>query len=107
MFFRRELLPRIAGLGRAAVWEYRRSRADAVEIYTAAYEAGQVFAIPLEGSDFVNNPFEWVPDVHPNVVHRDADEGYYPDPDHMRRPRGMYKFYFVKRGEEVGVFGSW
>ena len=86
------MLARVAGLGRNAVWEYRRSREDAMALYTKAYEANQVFATPLQGTPFANNEFDWVPNVAPNLVFRRREEGFLPDPDHIRRERGQYKY---------------
>ncbi|PPQ73938.1 hypothetical protein CVT26_006559 [Gymnopilus dilepis] len=103
----RELEMRIAGLGRRAVWERRESREDAVRLYTALYDADLLSAEPVERGPFCNNPCEWVPALDRPIRFRHPDRGFWPIPDDLTRPAGMYKFYLVKKGEEVGIFGSW
>ncbi|PPQ96297.1 hypothetical protein CVT26_005633 [Gymnopilus dilepis] len=103
----RDLEKRIAGLGKTAVWERRATYEDAVEVYNKLHAAGLLSAQPVEGGPFCNNPFEWVPEFDRPVRFRHPDLGYWPIPDDLTRPEKMYKFYLVKKGEEVGIFGSW
>ncbi|PPQ73284.1 hypothetical protein CVT26_015235 [Gymnopilus dilepis] len=105
--FNDRYLSRVAGMGRRAVWEYRRDADEARRLYTALYNAGLVSAEPFPNSPFANNAFDWVPDVNPPVVHRAPIQGFLPPPETLRPTQSMYKFYLVKKGEEVGIFGSW
>ncbi|PPR07163.1 hypothetical protein CVT26_012667 [Gymnopilus dilepis] len=103
---RKQLLERIAGLGRRAVWERRKDYEDGARIYNELYNAGFVFAEPLPGSRFVNNAFDLVPDVPQSLSFRAPDARRHPPPSHFRQGN-MYKYYVVTKGEQVGIFGSW
>ncbi|PPQ78993.1 hypothetical protein CVT26_003939 [Gymnopilus dilepis] len=102
-----EVRKRTAGMGWCAVWERKESRADAVRLYTLAYNACQVVAEPAVGGPYADTPYDLVPNTNFGVVHRNAREGYYPSPDDLRPHWRQYKYYVVFKGEEIGIYGSW
>ena len=111
---RNECNARVAGVHDGAIFQKATSWADAIAIYSLAYEDGTVEAIPVTDRVF-DTPYFTIPSPNgrPGTAQVDLPQ---PGPrnNNIPRPSEIHcpcklgaHFYVVLRGEEVGVFGTW
>jgi len=97
----------------SAIWEGAESWAQALKIYTIAFNDGTVAKIPISGGRY-DTPCCILPSTtgkdaigYLNIPRQLPRNTYIPAPDEIPYLNVNKKFYTVLRGEEVGVFGIW